>query len=228
VVSRSKLEEDARLRTMWAGYAFARDFREERGHAYMLDDQTFTERQQVVKQPGTCMQCHAAEEAAYEVHALRPAASLDDGEGELPGRHLLQEQQNLRNVRRSLHVASNRHHVAIAAREDQDVAGLQTYRGAAEQPAPARAACHDVVGDDVLGSGRIAGASAPPSGTSIVQGEEASTRKNNAPVSRTFRSTSDKGSRVADPDRVDSEASIPDDRAAGVRDPDGAAGNPDG
>ena len=32
---------------MWAGYAFAKDFREERGHAYMLDDQVFTERQQV-------------------------------------------------------------------------------------------------------------------------------------------------------------------------------------
>jgi nitrite reductase (cytochrome c-552) len=60
LVSRSKLEEDPRLRTMWAGYAFARDFREERGHAYMLDDQTFTERQQAVKQPGTCMQCHAS------------------------------------------------------------------------------------------------------------------------------------------------------------------------
>jgi nitrite reductase (cytochrome c-552) len=37
------------------GYAFAVDFREERGHAYMLDDQTFTERQHVTKQPGTCI-----------------------------------------------------------------------------------------------------------------------------------------------------------------------------
>jgi nitrite reductase (cytochrome c-552) len=45
---------------MWAGYAFAKDFREERGHAYMLDDQIFTERQQVAKQPGTCLQCHAS------------------------------------------------------------------------------------------------------------------------------------------------------------------------
>ena len=45
---------------MWAGYAFAKDFREERGHAYMLDDQIFTERQQVVQQPGTCIQCHAS------------------------------------------------------------------------------------------------------------------------------------------------------------------------
>jgi nitrite reductase (cytochrome c-552) len=60
VVAQSRLEEDPRLKTMWAGYAFATDFREERGHAYMLDDQTFTERQQVTKQPGTCMNCHAS------------------------------------------------------------------------------------------------------------------------------------------------------------------------
>ncbi|HSP80823.1 MAG TPA: ammonia-forming cytochrome c nitrite reductase subunit c552, partial [Myxococcaceae bacterium] len=38
VVSQSRLEEDPRLKTMWAGYAFAVDFREERGHAYMLQD----------------------------------------------------------------------------------------------------------------------------------------------------------------------------------------------
>ncbi|MCL4809538.1 MAG: ammonia-forming cytochrome c nitrite reductase subunit c552, partial [Thermoanaerobaculia bacterium] len=60
VVAQSKIEEDPRLKRMWLGYAFAADFREERGHAYMLDDQTFTERQQVVKQPGTCMNCHAS------------------------------------------------------------------------------------------------------------------------------------------------------------------------
>ena len=60
VVAQSRLEEDPRLKTIWAGYAFSRDFREERGHAYMLEDQTFTERQQVTKQPGTCMNCHAS------------------------------------------------------------------------------------------------------------------------------------------------------------------------
>jgi nitrite reductase (cytochrome c-552) len=59
VVAQSRLEEDPRLKIMWAGYAFARDFREERGHAFMLDDQTYTERQQV-KQPGACLQCHAS------------------------------------------------------------------------------------------------------------------------------------------------------------------------
>jgi nitrite reductase (cytochrome c-552) len=60
IVSQSRLEEDPRLKTMWAGYAFSVDFREERGHAFMLSDQTFTERQQVVKQPGTCLNCHAS------------------------------------------------------------------------------------------------------------------------------------------------------------------------
>jgi nitrite reductase (cytochrome c-552) len=59
-VAQSRLEEDPRLKTMWAGYAFAVDFREERGHAYMLEDQTFTQRQVVVQQPGTCMNCHAS------------------------------------------------------------------------------------------------------------------------------------------------------------------------
>ncbi len=66
VIAQSKIEEDPRLKMMWAGYAFAKDFREERGHAYMLEDQTFTERQQVVKQPGTCMQCHASIYTVYK------------------------------------------------------------------------------------------------------------------------------------------------------------------
>lgn len=66
VVAQSKIEEDPRLKTIWAGYAFSKDFREERGHAYMLDDQTFTERQIVVKQPGTCMHCHGSVYIPYK------------------------------------------------------------------------------------------------------------------------------------------------------------------
>ena len=50
---------------MWAGYAFAADFREERGHAYMLEDQLYTQRQNVVKQPGTCIHCHASVYVPY-------------------------------------------------------------------------------------------------------------------------------------------------------------------
>jgi nitrite reductase (cytochrome c-552) len=64
-VSQSRIEEDPRLRTMWAGYAFATDFREERGHAYMLEDQLFTQRQNVAPQPGTCLHCHASVYVPY-------------------------------------------------------------------------------------------------------------------------------------------------------------------
>lgn len=73
VVAASRLVEDPRLREFWAGYAFAEDFREERGHAYMFIDQIFTERQQVVQQPGTCLHCHASVYTVYR----------DAGDGDL-------------------------------------------------------------------------------------------------------------------------------------------------
>ena len=52
VVARSKSEEDKDLKAIWQGYAFSEDFREERGHAYMLEDQDETKRLVIVKQPG--------------------------------------------------------------------------------------------------------------------------------------------------------------------------------
>ncbi len=66
VISQSKIEEDPRLARMWDGYAFSVDFREERGHAYMLEDQTFTRRVTEFKQPGTCLNCHASTYLAYK------------------------------------------------------------------------------------------------------------------------------------------------------------------
>ncbi len=66
IVAQSRLEEDPRLKIMWDGYAFAVDFREERGHSFMLEDQTFTERQNVVRQPGSCINCHASAYPAYK------------------------------------------------------------------------------------------------------------------------------------------------------------------
>ena len=70
VVSQERIEEDPRLRTMWAGYAFAVDFRKKRGHAYMLEDQTYTERVQQFKQPGTCIHCH--DPATMALRVTRP------------------------------------------------------------------------------------------------------------------------------------------------------------
>lgn len=60
-----RLEEFPVYRTLFAGYAFATDYREERGHAYMLHDQDETERVHKFKQPGACLHCHASVLPAY-------------------------------------------------------------------------------------------------------------------------------------------------------------------
>ncbi len=65
-VSQEKIELDPRLKRMWLGYAFSADFREERGHAYMLDDQRYTRRVLDFKQPGTCLNCHASTYNVYK------------------------------------------------------------------------------------------------------------------------------------------------------------------
>jgi nitrite reductase (cytochrome c-552) len=66
VMTQSKIEEDPRLAAMWAGYAFSIDFREERGHAYMLFDQRNTRRVSEFNQPGTCLNCHASTYLIYK------------------------------------------------------------------------------------------------------------------------------------------------------------------
>jgi nitrite reductase (cytochrome c-552) len=60
-----KLDEDPRLKLLYAGYAFSLDFREERGHAFMLKDQDETERVKQRKQPGACLHCHSSVLPAY-------------------------------------------------------------------------------------------------------------------------------------------------------------------
>jgi len=56
----SKIEADPRLVTMWQGYAFALDYREPRGHEWMLEDQRYTRRVLERDQPGACLNCHAS------------------------------------------------------------------------------------------------------------------------------------------------------------------------
>ena len=54
-----KIERDPWLKRMFLGYAFSIDYRDRRGHAYMLEDQEDTKRHNV-SQSGSCMHCHAA------------------------------------------------------------------------------------------------------------------------------------------------------------------------
>ena len=65
IVSYSHIDKDPSLKRMWNGYAFGVDFREDRGHHYMMFDQTFTRRQDVVDQSGNCMNCHASSYVAF-------------------------------------------------------------------------------------------------------------------------------------------------------------------
>ncbi len=54
-----KIERDPWLKRMFLGYAFSIDYRDRRGHAYMLTDQEETERQ-TKPQTGSCLHCHAS------------------------------------------------------------------------------------------------------------------------------------------------------------------------
>lgn len=74
-----KLEDDPRWRVLFKGYAFGIDYREERGHAYMLSDQDMTERLNVVKQPGACLHCHSSVLPAYRKAGKE--AGVADAEG---------------------------------------------------------------------------------------------------------------------------------------------------
>jgi nitrite reductase (cytochrome c-552) len=48
------------LTRMFAGYAFSIDYRDRRGHAFMLQDQEHTKRTTERKQPGSCLHCHGS------------------------------------------------------------------------------------------------------------------------------------------------------------------------
>jgi nitrite reductase (cytochrome c-552) len=73
-----KLDEDPRWRLLFKGYAFGVDYREERGHAYMLADQDMTERVKNFKQPGACLHCHASVLTAYRDAGVKTGIGKDE------------------------------------------------------------------------------------------------------------------------------------------------------
>jgi nitrite reductase (cytochrome c-552) len=76
-----KAARDPWLKIMFAGYAFALDYRDRRGHAYMLKDQEETERVLKRPQPGACLHCHSSVVPTYRRVGLQalgqPPAPLD-------------------------------------------------------------------------------------------------------------------------------------------------------
>src|SRR6056297_3729656 len=66
----SKLDSHPWLKRLYAGYAFSIDYREARGHAYMLYDQGVTERVTKKPQAGACLHCHASTTVLYRTVGL--------------------------------------------------------------------------------------------------------------------------------------------------------------
>ena len=76
----SKLDEHPWLRRLYAGYAFSIDYREARGHAYMLFDQEVTERVTKRPQSGACLHCHASIIPTYRRLGMEAKGEKADAE----------------------------------------------------------------------------------------------------------------------------------------------------
>lgn len=76
----SKLKLDPRLPIIFDGYAFAIDYSQRRGHAYMLYDQRETRRVTERPQPGSCLHCHTSNTLLYRQEGLKHGApgNLED------------------------------------------------------------------------------------------------------------------------------------------------------
>ncbi|MAT71740.1 MAG: nitrite reductase [Planctomycetaceae bacterium] len=76
----SKLETYPWLKRLYAGYAFSIDYREARGHAYMLYDQGVTERVTKKPQSGACLHCHGSTTVLYRKVGLEALGKEADDE----------------------------------------------------------------------------------------------------------------------------------------------------
>jgi nitrite reductase (cytochrome c-552) len=73
-----KMDRDPWLKRIFLGYAFSIDYRDRRGHAYMLHDQEVTQRQ-TLPQSGSCLHCHAAVMPLYrEIGGGDPMKGLSE------------------------------------------------------------------------------------------------------------------------------------------------------
>jgi nitrite reductase (cytochrome c-552) len=76
----SKLDKFPWLKRLYAGYAFSIDYREARGHAYMLYDQGVTERVTQKPQAGACLHCHGSMTVLYRKMGLEALGEKADDE----------------------------------------------------------------------------------------------------------------------------------------------------
>lgn len=73
-----KAEANPWLTRFFAGYAFSLDYRDRRGHAYMLLDQEKTRRVTEKPQPGACLHCHSSIIPAYRYAGEKAGAKPEE------------------------------------------------------------------------------------------------------------------------------------------------------
>ena len=74
-IAQNRLDENPRLKILFAGYAFSADYRTRRGHAHMLTDQRETLRVQApFSQSGACLQCHSSNVTVYRSQGIADGA----------------------------------------------------------------------------------------------------------------------------------------------------------
>ena len=112
-----KIDRDPWLRRMFLGYAFSIDYRDRRGHAYMLADQEAT-RRLTKPQSGSCLHCHASIMPLYrKLGDGDPAKGMDE-----TSRHSYQE------VSEMLHQGGDVHPVSCVDCHDPKTMALRVTR----------------------------------------------------------------------------------------------------
>lgn len=112
-----KIDRDPWLKRMFQGYAFALDYRDRRGHAYMLADQEETER---IKRPqsGSCLHCHSSVMPLYR--AL--------GEGDAMKGFVESHKLNYQEANAKLHELGHAHPVSCVDCHDPDSMQVRVTR----------------------------------------------------------------------------------------------------
>ena len=100
-VPQEKIDRDPWLKRMFLGYAFSIDYRDRRGHAYMLADQEATQRL-TKPQSGSCLHCHASIMPLYrKLGNGDPFKGLDE-----TSRHSYQEVSQMLGATGAVHPVS--------------------------------------------------------------------------------------------------------------------------
>ncbi len=112
-----KMDRDPWLKRMFLGYAFSIDYRDRRGHAYMLEDQEKTQRL-TKPQSGSCLHCHASVMPLYR--------KLGDGDA---ARGLeASYKYSYQDLNKMLHEAGQAHPVSCVDCHDPKTMGLRVTR----------------------------------------------------------------------------------------------------